>query len=137
MVSTAADYGRFCQFVLNGGILDGERLVSPKTIELMTVNHLPPNIGVDPEVAPIWGVLLPTPAVGSGFGLGFAVRTQIGGVPWHGSVGDLHWFGTPSGCTFFIDPREQLYAIVMTQAPEQLRRNVYLLRAMVYQALAG
>jgi CubicO group peptidase (beta-lactamase class C family) len=87
MVSTAGDYGRFCQFLLNGGTLDGVRLVSRKTVELMTADHLPPGTAFDPECTALLGAILPSPELGAGFGLGFAVRTHVGRSPRHGSVG--------------------------------------------------
>src|SRR5690606_27871673 len=78
MVGTAADYVRFCQMLLNGGELDGVRLVSPKTIELMTANHLPPGTQYGAATPALFQALAPTPEFGQGFGLGFAVRTEAG-----------------------------------------------------------
>ena len=69
MVSTAADYARFCQCLLNGGTLEGTRLVSRKTVELMTADHLPPGIDFDAETAATIGPSLPSPLYGAGFGL--------------------------------------------------------------------
>jgi CubicO group peptidase (beta-lactamase class C family) len=134
MVSTAADYGRFCQFLLNGGTLDGVRLVSRKTVELMAADHLPPGTAFDPECKALLGATLPAPEFGGGFGLGFGVRTHVGRAPRHGSVGTYEWAGS-TGCLFFIDPQEQLYAIMLMQAPAELLKNMYVVRALVYQAL--
>lgn len=84
MVSTAADYARFCQFWLNGGHLDGVRLVSRKTIELMSSDHLPPGTRMGPDMAR-FEALTPSREMGQGFGLGFAVRNEPGMSPLHGS----------------------------------------------------
>jgi CubicO group peptidase (beta-lactamase class C family) len=134
MVSTAADYLRFCQFWLNGGELDGVRLVSRKTVELMTADHLPPGVAFDPDMVCLFGPRLPAPQNGMGFGLGFSVRTGIGRAPWHGSVGAYEWIGA-TGCVFLIDPAEDLGAVLMVQAPDQLAANMSLIRALAYQAI--
>ena len=133
MVSTAADYARFCQFLLNGGELDGVRLVSRKTIELMTANHLPPGTPIGPDMAR-FEALAPSAAMGQGFGLGFAVRTDTGRNPLPGSTGDYFWGGA-YGTFFWIDPKENLYVILMMQSPEARLPYRYLLRQMVYQAI--
>lgn len=135
MVSTAADYARLCQMFLNGGQLGGVRLVSRKTVELMTSDHLPPGTQFGPATAPIFGPLAPSPEMGQGFGLGFAVRTEPGRNPLHGSVGDYYWGGA-YGTYFWIDPREKLIAIFMMQAPAQRLQYRYLMRELVYQAIA-
>ncbi|HKU97236.1 MAG TPA: serine hydrolase domain-containing protein, partial [Vineibacter sp.] len=134
MVSTAADYARFCQFWLNGGQLDGVRLVSRKTVELMTADHLPPGTTIGADMRPAFQALLPSPEMGQGFGLGFAVRTDVGRNPLHGSVGDYYWGGA-YGTYFWIDPKERLFAILMMQAPEQRLPYRYLMRELVYQAV--
>jgi len=136
MVSTAADYARFCQFWLNGGQLDGVRLVSRKTVELMTSDHLPPGTAIGPDMTPAFQALLPSPDMGQGFGLGFAVRTEAGRNPLHGSVGDYYWGGA-YGTYFWIDPKEKLFAILMMQAPAQRLPYRYLMRELVYQAVAN
>jgi CubicO group peptidase (beta-lactamase class C family) len=133
MVSTAGDYARFCQFLLNGGELDGVRLVSPKTIELMTANHLPPGTPIGPDMAR-FEALAPSAAMGQGFGLGFAVRTDTGRNPLQGSVGDYFWGGA-YGTYFWIDPKERLYVVLMMQSPEARLPYRFLLRQMVYQAV--
>jgi CubicO group peptidase (beta-lactamase class C family) len=133
MVSTAADYARFCQFWLNGGELDGVRLVSRKTIELMTANHLPPGTPIGQDMAR-FEALAPSAAMGQGFGLGFAVRTDTGRNPLHGSAGDYFWGGA-FGTYFWIDPKEQLYVVLMMQSPAARLPYRYLLRQMVYQAI--
>jgi CubicO group peptidase (beta-lactamase class C family) len=134
MVSTAADYGRFCQFLLNGGALDGVRLVSRKTVELMTADHLPPGTAFDTECKALMGPVLPAPEFGGGFGLGFGVRTHVGRAPRHGSVGTYEWAGSTGGI-FFVDPQEQLYAVALMQAPALWKKNMYVMRALIYPAL--
>lgn len=133
MVSTAADYARFSQFLLNGGELDGVRLVSPKTIELMTSNHLPPGTVMGPEMKR-FEALTPSAEMGQGFGLGFAVRTDAGRNPLPGSVGDYYWGGS-QGTYFWIDPKEKLYVVLMMQSPVARLPYRFLLRQMVYQAI--
>ena len=90
----------------NRGTLEGTRLVSRKTIEWMTSDHLG-------AIAPEGELLLP----GYGFGLGFAVRTHPGLAPQPGSVGQYFWSGI--GGTSFVDPAEDLFAMLLTQAPNQ------------------
>ena len=123
LVSTAADYARFCQMLINGGQLDGHRLLSRKTVELMTSDHL----GGLPSMSD----LLPP---GHGFGLGFAVRLQTGIAPVAGSEG-LYFWGGMAGTTFFVDPKEDLYAVLMVQAPGQRDEVRALFRNLVYAAI--
>jgi CubicO group peptidase (beta-lactamase class C family) len=132
--STAADYARFCQMLLNGGELDGVRLVSRKTVELMTHNHLPPGLAFGERAAEL-GQAAPLPALGQGYGLGVGVRLEPGLSPLPGSVGDFYWSGI-TGPTFWVDPREKLIAVFMLQEFDMQRRARYrsLLRALVYQA---
>ncbi len=123
LLSTAADYIRFLQLMRNRGALDGTRLVSRKTIEWMTSDHL--------GAIPVNGdLLLP----GYGFGLGFSVRTHSGLAPQPGSTGQYFWSGI-GGTSFFVDPAEDLFAMLLTQAPNQriFFRNVF--RNLVYAAL--
>lgn len=135
MVSTAADYARFCQMFLNGGRLEKARLVSRKTVELMTANHLPPGTMFSPMTYPTFGAFSPTSENGHGFGLGFAVRIKTGLSSFPGSVGDYSWAGE-LGTFFWIDPQEKLIAIQMMQAPAQRLLYRYLMRQYVYQAIA-
>ena len=135
MVSTAADYVRFCQMLLNGGELDGARLLSPHTIALMTADHLPPGtpIGLGGQ----FGSLKPDLEDGQGFGLGFAVRVAPGHNPYPGSVGEFYWVGA-TGTAFWVDPKERLVAILMIQLPlAQTRHYRSLIRNLVYQALTN
>ena len=133
MVSTAADYARFCQFMLNGGELDGVRLVSRKTIELMTANHLPPGTPIGADMYR-FEALAPSADMGQGFGLGYAVRTDTGRNPLPGSSGDYFWGGA-FGTFFWIDPQENMYVVLMMQSPQARLPYRYLLRQMVYQAV--
>ena len=128
LTSTAMDYARFMQFMLNRGELDGVRLLGPRTVDYMTTDHLgdiPVNSGGSS------GLLSP----GYGFGLGFAVRKAAGVAPVPGSVGMYYWGGL-AGTTFFIDPALKLFATLMIQAPNQREYYRHLFRDMVYAAVA-
>jgi CubicO group peptidase (beta-lactamase class C family) len=126
LVSTTADYMRFLQMLINGGVLDGKRYLSSKTIATMSANHIGPGTGVQP--GPYY---LPGP--GYGFGLGFAVRTDLGGNTATSSVGEFNWAGA-GGTSFWIDPKENMYVLYMMQAPSQRVRFRAALRNMVYGA---
>jgi CubicO group peptidase (beta-lactamase class C family) len=135
MVSTAADYARFCQMLLNGGAFEGAYFLSPRTVAYMTTDHLPPGTAISQAVQG-FGSLIPSPALGQGFGLGFAVRTDVGRNPMPGSAGEFYWTGA-SGTTFWVDPKENLIAIMMLQVP--INQTAYyrsLIRNTVYQAIA-
>ena len=134
MVSSAADYLRFCQMLLNGGELDAVRLLAPKTVAHMTSDHLPPAVAYGPSARELIGTGAPLPELGQGFGLGFAVRKAIGMSPLPGSVGDYFWGGI-YGTSFWVDPAEQLIVVFMLQAPEQRTHYRQLLRHLVYAAL--
>ena len=127
LTSTAADYLRFMQFMLNKGTLNGVRLLSPRTVAFMTADHL----GDTPVFSKASRDLLPA---GHGFGLGFAVRKTLGMAPVPGSVGSYFWGGM-AGTTFFIDPAEGLLACLMLQAPNQREYYRMLFRDLVYAAL--
>ena len=135
MLSTAGDYARFCQMLLNGGELDGVRLLSPHTVNLMTSNQIPPAANRYTPVAMVLGPFGPTPDMGTGFGLGFGVRTEAGRNPVPGSVGDFSWAGI-TGTYFWVDPKEKLVAILMVQLPQAANVPYWRqTRALVYQAL--
>jgi CubicO group peptidase (beta-lactamase class C family) len=124
LVSTTMDYARFCQMLFNGGALEGTRLLGRKTLEFMASNHLGPTVKIEsPLMAP-----------GHGFGLGFAVRTQAGIAPFPGSVGQFFWSGM-AGTFFWIDPKEELFAVFMMQGPGQRQYIRDLLRTLVYAAV--
>ena len=125
MVSTAIDYARFLQMLLNGGTLDGQRILGPKTIEYMTSDHLGSAVVPGPYY-------LPGP--GYGFGLGFAVRRDASVSPVNGSPGDYNWGGA-GGTAFWVDPKEQMFVVFMMQSPSQRMRYRPLLRDMIYAAI--
>jgi CubicO group peptidase (beta-lactamase class C family) len=129
-VSTAADYLRFTQMLLNGGQLNGVRVLSRTTVELMTSDHLGTRIAAPRTPGEL---LLGTP--GYTFGLGFAVRQGAGvaGVP--GSAGEFMWAGY-AGTYFWVDPKEQITAVFMSQAPSPIRAYYRkLVKQLVYQAI--
>jgi len=135
LVSTAHDYARFCLMLLYGGTRDGVRLVSPKTIEHMTSNHIPPGYKY---AIPIQNqILWPSPSMetGQGFGLGFAINWEPERSPLPGSKGAYYWYGV-YGTTFFVDPKEELIAIIMTQALGMEIPLHWRLRHYVYQAFS-
>jgi CubicO group peptidase (beta-lactamase class C family) len=135
MVSTAADYARFLQMFANGGQLDGVRLVSRKTIDLMTADALPPDIKMGADMFR-FEALEPSARMGQGFGLGFAVRNVQGVNPLPGSPNDYYWGGA-YGTYFWHDPRERLYVVFMMQSPQARLRYRYLMRDLVYQAMVN
>ena len=111
LVSTAHDYHRFCQMLLNGGELDGARLLGPKTIELMTMNHLPDGQDLSERAL---GTFSETANDGVGFGLGFAMIVDIPRTQNVGSLGEYYWGGAAS-TIFWIDPVEDMIVIFLTQ----------------------
>lgn len=135
LLSSAEDYARFCQMLLNGGELDGVRLLSRKSVELMTSNHLPPDVSYGAFTMEL-GLTAPLPQYGQGYGLGVGVRQEAGRSMVPGSVGDYYWGGA-TGPYFWVDPREELVAVLMLQASDIQLRTHYrsLLRNLVYQAL--
>src|SRR3984893_2401640 len=124
LVSTTMDYARFSQMLLNGGTLDGNRIIGRKTLELMASDHLGPEVKVDSPLMP----------AGHGFGLGFAVRTHPGIAPFPGSLGNFFWSGM-AGTFFWIDPKEDLFAVFMMQGPGQRTYIRSILRSLVYAAV--
>ena len=137
MVSTALDYVRFAQMLLNGGELDQVRLLSPRTVSFMTSDHLWPGIAFSPVTLNLFEPLgiAPTPKVGQGFGLGFVVRMQEGRNPMPGSPGEYFWAGI-WGTAFWVDPKEKLIIVLMMQAaPLQARYYRSLIRNLTSQAL--
>ncbi len=134
MVSTASDYLKFCRMLLNGGTLGGVQLLSPKTIALMTRNHLPDN-----QDLPALSRSLFSEANynGIGFGLGFAVTMDPAKTMIPGTAGEYSWGGAAS-TAFWIDPVEDLITIFLTQllpsSSTPVRRE---LRTLVYSAFTG
>ncbi|PPQ21059.1 serine hydrolase [Bradyrhizobium sp. AC87j1] len=124
LVSTTMDYARFCLMLRNGGTLEGNRIIGRKTLELMASDHLGPQVQTN-------GTLL---SPGHGFGLGFAVRREAGIAPFPGSVGQYFWSGI-AGTFFWIDPKEDLFAVFMSQGPGQRDFTRTLVRDLVYAAV--
>src|SRR4051794_1393211 len=124
LLSTTMDYARFSQMLLNGGSLDGSRIIGRKTLELMASDHLGPDVKVQ-------GTLVPA---GHSFGLGFAMRTHQGMAPFAGSVGQFFWSGM-AGTFFWVDPTEELFAVFMSQGPGQREYSRTLVRSSVYAAI--
>ena len=123
LVASTMDYARFLQMLLNNGQLDGKRLLGRKTVELMTADHLGPIQGA-PDLLP----------PGYGFGLGFAVRLQPGIATMPGSTGQYYWSGA-AGTSFWVDPAERLFAVLMIQAPGPREYYRVLFRDLVYSAI--
>lgn len=132
LVSSALDYHRFCQMCLNGGVLDGNRIIGRKTLELMTQNHLP---GGGDLATLSQSLFSEATNAGTGFGLGFAINMNPALSMLPGSVGEYYWGGMFS-TAFFIDPVEQLHMIFMTQVSPSsaftIRRE---LKTLIYSAL--
>jgi CubicO group peptidase (beta-lactamase class C family) len=137
MVSSAADYLRFSAMLLNDGEYGGVRLLSPHTVRLMTSNALPPGIAYTERARRLVSDTTPSPEMGQGFGLGFAVRIAPGHNPLPGSVGTYYWNGA-WGTGFFVDPQEKLIAMQLIQMPfpegAPYRRAF---RNLTYSALTG
>ncbi len=126
--STAGDYIRFGQMLLNGGSLEGKRVLGPQTVAFMTANHL--NKDIKNNV----GVTEPG-RVGYGFGLGVAVRIERGLSAINGNVGDFTWNGA-NGTIFWVDPKEQMVVVMMGVAPGEIRKvHREQLNAVIYGAL--
>jgi CubicO group peptidase (beta-lactamase class C family) len=132
LISTALDYHRFCRMCANGGTLDGVRLIGRKTLELMTLNHLPGDTDLSSLSRSMFSE---TQNAGAGFGLGFAVTKDVARSMILGSLGEFYWGGVFS-TSFFIDPVERFHVIFMTQlGPSSsfpIRRE---LKTMIYAAL--
>jgi CubicO group peptidase (beta-lactamase class C family) len=131
LVSTAGDYLKFCQMILNGGCVGGARLLSPKTIQMMGLNHLPGGADLSTMSRSLFSEAA---YAGLGFGLGFSTTIDPAATLIPATVGDLSWGGAAS--TFFwIDPKEELIAILMTQllpsSAYPIRRE---LRTLIYSA---
>jgi CubicO group peptidase (beta-lactamase class C family) len=126
MVGTIGDYARFVQMLLNGGTSDGRRYLKSETIALMASDHIGPEAGIARDQ-------LYFPGGTSGFGLGFAVRTAVPpNTSW--PLGEYRWDGV-GGTFFFVDPRDDMFAIFMVQAPSQSGRIQSALKTLIYQAL--
>ena len=125
LVSTTRDYLRFCQMLLNGGILDGTRILSRKTVELMTIDHTSAISSASSTLR-----------AGYGFGLNFAVHVDPAKSGLNGSVGEYNWGGL-AGTSFWIDPAEELIGIYMIQMmPPRYANGAGQFKRLVYQSIA-
>jgi CubicO group peptidase (beta-lactamase class C family) len=124
MVSTAIDYARFLKMLLDGGVFEGKRYLSPKTIAFMTTDHLG-------SIGRVNFFILPP---GYGFGLGFAVRLTEGISFVPGNVGDYFWTGV-GGTDFWVDPKEKMFVVFMMQSPKQQIYYFRLMKNMTYAAM--
>ncbi len=134
LVSTAHDYMRFCRMMLNGGALDGARILSPKTVALFSLNHLPDDLELVDMAPP--GLFSEAGYNGIGFSIGCGVNVNVAKTRLPGSLGEFFWGGAAS-TAFWIDPAEDLAVVFMTQvmgtdARLTLRRD---LRTLVYSAM--
>jgi CubicO group peptidase (beta-lactamase class C family) len=131
LVSTAADYLRFCRMLANGGELDGARILGPRTLQLMTLNHLPGG----KDLATMAQNAGETQREGQGFGLGFAVLLDPTVAQIIGTPGEFYWGGAAS-TAFFVNPREDLIMLFLTQlrpsSTYPIRRE---LRSTIYSAI--
>jgi CubicO group peptidase (beta-lactamase class C family) len=135
LVSTAEDYLRFCRMMLNGGVLDGVQILSPKTVALFSLNYLPDGKEVADMTLP--GMFSESGYAGVGFSLGCGVNVNVAKTRLPGSLGEYFWGGA-AATAFWIDPKEELTVVFMTQvigSPTRLtlRRD---LRALVYAAIS-
>jgi CubicO group peptidase (beta-lactamase class C family) len=134
LVSTAHDYLRFCRMMLNGGSLDGVQILSPKTVALFSLNYLPDGREVADMALP--GMFSESGYAGVGFSLGCGVNVDVAKTRLPGSLGEYFWGGA-AATAFWIDPKEELAVVFMTQvigseARLTLRRD---LRTLVYSAI--
>jgi len=125
LFSTMDDYARFATMLYRGGSLAGTRFLGRKTLDYMTSDHLAPNVRIANT-----NLLQP----GHRFGLGFAIRRDVGMAPTIGTVGEFFW-GGHAGTVFWVAPAEELIAMMMTQAPGQRDYYRSLFRNLVYAAL--
>jgi CubicO group peptidase (beta-lactamase class C family) len=114
-VSTAMDYLRFAQMLANNGTLEGQRILSRKTVEMMTTDQLGAEIRAR-SISPLL-------AEGYSFGLGFTVRTESGRAALAGSIGDFSWGGA-FGTYFWVDPKEEMAVVFMAAAPSEIRAHL-------------
>jgi CubicO group peptidase (beta-lactamase class C family) len=132
LVSTAADYMRFCNMLVNGGELEGVRVLAPRTIRLMSANHLPGGGDLTQHSISMFSE---STNAGVGFGLGFAVTFDPARALLPSSPGEFYWGGMAS-TGFWVDPLEQVCVVLMTQlmpsSATSVRRE---LRTLVYSAL--
>jgi CubicO group peptidase (beta-lactamase class C family) len=125
-VSTAMDFARFAQMLLNGGQLDGKRLLGPRTVAYISSDHLGAlgNLAVSGY----------TPGVGYGGGFGFYARVDAGRSHFLGNVGEFYKGGY-AGTVYWVDPKEDLIAVFMVSEPKYRVRYRYILKTLIYQAI--
>ncbi|MEA2882732.1 MAG: hypothetical protein QOH32_1988 [Bradyrhizobium sp.] len=129
LVSTMGDFARFTQMLLNGGELDGKRYLSPETFAAMTTDHIGPGSGVKRD-------FFYFPGDGFGFGYGFGIRTDPGKAvpPPPGSIGEIKWDGA-GGTYFVVDPANDMFFILLQNAPSEHTRIQPALKQIIYDAL--
>jgi CubicO group peptidase (beta-lactamase class C family) len=129
MVSTMADYARFVQMLLNGGTFEGKTYLKPETFKMMATDHVGPGAGVGRD-------FFYFPGDGFGFGLGLAVRTDPGNAkpPPPGDLGELKWDGA-SGCYFVVDPKQDMFFVLLEQTPSERQRIQRTLKQLIYEAM--
>ena len=126
MVSTAMDYARLAQMLLNGGQLDGKRLLGPRTVAFMTSDHLGPMGNRDDAMY--------VPGRGYGEGFDFYVRVDAGHSYFLGNIGEFYKGGA-AGTIFWVDPKERLVAVFMVNAPDYREHYRFLIKSLIYQAI--
>jgi len=129
MVSTMSDLAKFSQMLLDGGKFEGKQIISPKSFELMTSDHIGPGSGVARD-------FFYFPGDGFGYGLGFGVRTDPGKAkpPPPGSLGELKWDGA-SGCYFVIDPKQDMFFVLLEQTPSERQPIQKAIKLLIYEAM--
>jgi CubicO group peptidase (beta-lactamase class C family) len=126
LVSTAMDYARLAQMLLNGGQLDGKRLLGPRTVAFMTADQLGPKGNRDDDMY--------TPGRGYGVGFDFYVRVDAGHAYCPGNIGEYQKGGA-AGTMFWVDPKEDLIAVLMVSTTTLREYYRYLIKSMIYQAI--
>jgi CubicO group peptidase (beta-lactamase class C family) len=129
LVSTLDDYARFARMLLADGCLDDRLYLGKHTLRFMASDHIGPSTGI----VRTRDTLLND---GFGFGLGFAVRIARGAATYPGSIGEFNWSGI-AGTYFWVDPENDLFALLLTQSPKQRVRYRPIVKTMVYDALVG
>jgi CubicO group peptidase (beta-lactamase class C family) len=129
MLTTMSDFAKFSQMILNGGKFDGKQIISPKSFELMTSDHIGPGSGVQRD-------FFYFPGDGFGFGLGFGVRTDPGNAkpPPPGSLGELKWDGA-SGCYFVVDRKQDMFFVLLEETPSERQRIQKTVKQLIYEAM--
>jgi CubicO group peptidase (beta-lactamase class C family) len=129
MVTTMSDFAKFTQMILDGGKFQGKQIISPKSFELMTSDHIGPGSGVQRD-------FFYFPGDGFGFGLGFGVRTDPGNAkpPPPGSLGELKWDGA-SGCYFVVDRKQDMFFVLLQQTPSERQRIQKTVKQLIYEAM--